>query len=130
MSPTLELWGAIVARLKTSVTALGGRVYDSVPAAATFPYLSLGGTWEVQADAECIGAREIGIRLDVWSRAVGSAEARAIADVVVRDLHEAEIELTQNALAMLEHRRTDVMRDPDGLTSHAAIELAAVVETP
>lgn len=130
-SPSLELWGAVVAALKgdAAVAALvGDRVYDRVPVDAPFPYLSIGDTWETEDDADCLDAVEIGLRVDAWSRTVGGAEVRRIADAVRRALHNAELTLIENAIVMIEHRRTDTLRDPDGLTQHASIELSATVE--
>ena len=132
MSPLLELVGAIVPRLKGdgAVSALvAERILDRVPLSAVFPYASFGSAWEIQDDAECIGGVEIGFRIDVWSRAVGLAETSRIANAVRRALHNAEMNLAENALVMIEHRRTDTMRDPDGLTTHAALEFMAVIET-
>lgn len=128
MSPSLELWGAVVMAIRAVLPDVG--VYDLVPPNAAFPYVSLGSTWETQDDAECIQAVELGMRIDVWSRSIGSAEARRIADTIRSSLHDAEIELAENALALIEHKRTDTMRDPDGITTHVAIEIAAVIETP
>ena len=58
------------------------------------------------------------------------AEARGIAHRLRSILHQAEVDLPEGALAMLEYRRSDAMRDPDGLTSHAILEFRALVETP
>ncbi len=132
MSPSLELQGAVVAALKGNATLaalIGDRVFDNVPTDAPYPYVSLGASWETPDDAECIDGMDVGFRIDVWSRAIGFAEARRIGDVVRRALHNADLSLSENALVMIQHERTDVMRDPDGLTSHVAIEFSAVVET-
>jgi len=129
VSPSLELQGAVVVALKASLVDLAGdRVYDSIPTSAVFPYVSFGASWEAPDDAECIDAVAIGFRVDVWSRATGFAEVRRIADAVRRALHNADLSLSENALVMIQHERTDTMRDPDGLTSHAALEFSATVE--
>lgn len=130
-SATLELQGAIVTRLKAvaAVTALiGQRVYDAVPASPTFPYVSFGPSDEIKDDAECIRANEVTMQLDGWSRAVGFPEVRRVVAEVVEALDGEELALTDNALLLLEHRTTRFFRDPDGLTSHAAIEFRAIVE--
>ena len=132
IGPLNALMGAVVPLLKADPALsemIGQRVYDTIPEKAPFPYLSLGSAWETQDDADCLAAVTVGFRIDVWSRAVGFPEARAIAHLVRAVLHEAEIDIPDGALAMLEHRRTDTMRDPDGMTAHAAIEFQAVIET-
>lgn len=131
MSPVLELQGAVVAALKSyaPLTAIvGARIYDEVPTSAAFPYVSLGPTNEVQVDADCIAASEITIQIDVWSRANGAPESLRIAHEV--SLALADLSLTINALSSIEHRNTRRFRDPDGITNHAVVEMAAVVEQP
>lgn len=109
---------------------IGPRVYDHVPDPdlAPYPYVSIGTAWETQDDADCLASVEIGFRLDVWSRAIGFPEARAIAHRLRSLLHDVEFDLSEGALAMLEHRRTDTMRDADGLTNHVSVEFSAVIE--
>lgn len=130
-SASLEMQGAIVARLKASpaVTALiGARVYDTIPTPVQFPYVSFGPSDELADNADCIAADEITFQIDAWSRATGFPEVRKIAAAVRAALHEHEFDLTDNAFVSFEHRTTRVFRDPDGLTSHAAIEFRAIVE--
>lgn len=132
-SPTLELQGAIVTRLKAqpAVTALiGQRIYDDVPAQPVFPYVSFGPSDELTEDAECIEGFEISMQIDVWSRSVGFPEARQIADAVRQALHGYEFNLTSNALVTFQHRITRMFRDPDGLTNHAALTFAGFAEQP
>jgi hypothetical protein len=130
----LELQGAIVSRLKAypSLTAMiGQRVYDEVPPSAEFPYVSLGPTDEIQNDAECIDASDIGIQIDVWSRATtGKPEMLRIAQEVKSALHLYETSLPSAALALLEHQITRGLVDPDGITKHAAMQFIATVEQP
>jgi hypothetical protein len=128
-SPTLELTGAIVAALKSANVA-EGRVYDQVPSGVVFPYVSIGPSDEIRADADCIDASEINIQIDVWSRAPGYPEALRIAEAVKLAIDDLAVELTNNALVMIEHQITRKLRDPDGLTSHAAVSFTAVVEQP
>lgn len=132
-SPSLELQGAIVTKLKATpaVTALiGTRIYDSVPSTATFPYVSIGPEQTLADDADCITGFEIFMQLDAWSRATGSPEVKRIAEAVRDALHDFELPLTDNALVSFRHRQTRVLKDPDGLTAHAALEFVALVEQP
>lgn len=129
----LELQGAIINRLKAdpAVTALvAGRVYDSVPQGAPFPYITYGPSDVLQDDADCIVAFDIDVQIDVWSRAVGFPEAKKIAGAVRAALHQVDLVLPTNALVFLEHRQTSMRRDPDGLTSHGLISLNSVIEQP
>ena len=131
-SPVLELQGAIVARLKANaaVSALiGPRVYDAVPDNPAFPYVSFGPADEISDDVDCVDGFEITMQIDCWSRSVGFPEVRRISDAV-RAALKAEMTIANNALVYFEHRITRVFRDPDGLTSHAAISFQAFAEQP
>lgn len=135
-SPTYELQGAIVQRLKNDPALsamIGGRIYDQVPrengqVSAQFPYVSLGPTDEVSDDAECVTGFEVSIQIDVWSRATGFPECRQIIDLVRRALLNEELELSDNSLVDFTHRMTQTLRDQDGLTSHGVMNFVAVVE--
>lgn len=132
-SPSLELQAAIVKRLKSvaDVTALiSSRVYDRVPTGPTFPYVSVGPKQILFDDIGCQTGFEIFIQLDAWSRSPGFQEAERIAETVRAALHRYDFSLTDNALVSFEHLQTRVLRDPDGLTSHAVIEFVALVEQP
>lgn len=140
-SPTLELQAPIIQRLKadTATAALAGaRVYDFVPTEAkriadtgkAWPYVAMGPSDETSDDAECITGFDISIQIDCWSRAVGFVEVRQLSDAIRESIHGYEFELTTNALVYFEHRQTRIFRDPDGLTSHAAMTFAAFIEAP
>lgn len=131
--PSLELQGAIVARLKnvSAVQALiGTRIYDPVPIGATFPYVSLGPDDLISDDADCITGFEITVQIDVWSRQPGFKEAKQISDAVREALHDYDFNLSVNASVLFEHRITRNLRDPDGLTNHAVMTFTGFVEKP
>jgi hypothetical protein len=132
-NPELEIQGAIVTRLKadSAVAALvNGRVYDSVPSGATFPYITIGPVDSVDDDADCITGLLVAQQIDVWSRAVGTPEAKKIVDAVRAALHdqEAALPLASNGMAYFEHRNSRISRDPDGLTSHGVLSFEAAIQ--
>jgi hypothetical protein len=138
-SPSLELQGAIVSRLK-SVTAVTSiveqRIYDYVPRAqdggimAEFPFVAIASSDEVTEEADCIDGSIISIDLDCWSRDVGFPEVRRIAAAVRSALHNHDFNLAANAVVYFQHRQTRTLRDPDGLTSHAILTFEAFAELP
>lgn len=127
-SPVLELQAMMVARLKSEISAVAGRIYDAVPAAAMMPYVSVGSITASQEDADCITGTEIAFQWDVWD--TSSAVCMEIAEAVRSALHGYDAALTDNALVSIEHERTVRLRDPDGATIHAAVQFLALVETP
>ena len=132
-NPELEMQGAIVARLKADAavtTLVAGRIYDSVPANATFPYITLGPVDVIADDADCLTGLEVAQQIDCWSRAVGFPEVKKIVDAVRAALHDQEsaMPLASNGMAFFEHRNTRIVRDPDGLTSHGILGFEAAIE--
>lgn len=143
VAPDVELLAAVIARLKgdeTVASYVSDRVYDRVPETTdgkpkvTSPYISLGATTSTPSDVDCIDGEEISFQVDAWSwgdgEAYSSAEVRKIGRAIKRALHEAEFDLSSNALASLQHERSITTRAGDGVTNHAAVQFTAVVETP
>lgn len=133
-----EVQVAIVAALKgnSELSALiAGRVYDHVPrdpttkrVTAAFPYVSLGAEQDIPEFYDCIDAAEIVLQIDAWSRDPGFREVKRVADRVKKALHDAPITLADNALVYLAYDGRRIFRDPDGLTSQAAISFRIGVE--
>lgn len=127
----LELQGSIVARLKADATVaslINGRIYDSVPVGAAFPYVSIGPVDSNEDDADCITGLEVAQQIDCWSRATGFPECKKLVDAVRAALHGYEPDLASNAVVFFEHRSSRITRDPDGITSHGILGFEASIE--
>ena len=130
-SPDLELQGVIVSVLKSDpdmISLVQGRIYDRVPETRQFPYVSYGPSDDFEDDADCIEGSNLTVQLDAWSREVGFPEAKRICNAMRNALHNRDLQLTDNALVLIECRGVRVMRDPDGLTSHGIVEINAFIE--
>lgn len=133
--PALALQDAIRDKLLASATVtslVGTRIYDKVPPSPNgpaYPYISIGPVQILPDDAECIESFEVFQQIDVWSTKPGYPECKEIGGAVRRAIHRIDLALDGFALVEIEHRVTRYMRDPDGLTSHAAIEFRAMAET-
>ncbi|SMQ65870.1 Protein of unknown function [Devosia lucknowensis] len=143
MDATLELMMAAVMRLRATpeiVTYVGSRIYDRIPASSTgrwaaqFPFISNGPTIATPDDYDCLDGEEITIQFDIWSSGTGEAydtiQARKIASLVKRALHDAELSLATNALVSIEHVLTRHVPDPNPAMHHFAVQFRATVETP
>lgn len=132
--PSLLLQGAIVTALKadTAIRALCGappatRIYDAVPPAPTFPYVSVGDGQVLGDDTEdCGDGSEVNIQVDAWSRAVGYPEVKQIA-AAVRSALKAIPMLSGFTVSVVEFQQCQYLRDPDGLTRHAAIQFRYLI---
>lgn len=128
---SLELQKAIVARLKADagVTTLAtGGVHDQPPSGVTFPYVSIGPDQVIPDRADCYDGSEVVLQVDVWSREVGFPEAKRIAEAVRAALTDAPLALAGHRLVDIAFVESRTLRDPDGLTSHAALTFRALTE--
>jgi hypothetical protein len=126
--PSLAVQGAVVSALKTAGIA-DGRVYDIVPPSPTFPYVSLGPGDTVGDDNSCFAASEVTVQVDIWSRAVGWPEAKAIA-AAVRAALTVELTLTGFRNVVGEFVLSRFLDDPDGSTRHAAMQFRYLIDHP
>lgn len=127
--PTLELQGAIIARLKANaaVTALvGNRIADIPQSTWAKPYISIGPSNYVAELIDCIDGGEIMMQIDCWSESTTMKEIRDIADAVRRALRNWEPSLATNAIVTFDPWRTDFIRD--GAIKQASLRYTAIVE--
>jgi len=125
----LALQGALVATIKALGTAAGTRVYDTVPrntngdVTAALPFVSLGESDEIPVDEDYWDRTETTHQINVWSRAVGFPECKAIAYAIREALHEQNIAVSGQTLDRMRINTINYSRDPDGITSRARMVL-------
>lgn len=145
MEPTYELQLAALTKLRATTALVGlvdAKIFDRVPEKraggvtvpdVTSPYISFGPVTVLSDDADCIEGLEVTFQIDAWSwgkgEAYGSVEVRKIAGIVRKALHNAELTLTTNALVSITHELTQILRERDGVTNHAAIQFTAILDT-
>jgi Protein of unknown function (DUF3168) len=124
-------------RLDAGVMALADGVYDAVPPkpfkevklGGHNGYISFGSADVINEDAECLVESTHTVQIDCWSRQVGSVHCKRMVDAVYALLHDnSSLELSTNALLQIEVVLRQVMRDPDGLTTHGVIQVQAMIE--
>lgn len=136
MNVSEELQQYLYARLRTVsevATLAGGRVYDRVPSkngqvTAQFPYVSFGPANMIDDFADCVDGETHTIQLDVWSRAVGQIECKNIVDGIRKALTHSQPELAENAVVGVNIPICQIVRDPDGLTTHGIMQIEIMVE--
>lgn len=128
--PSHSIQKALVSRLKAQVAMVSSRVYDHTQTTVEFPYIQIGATQAVYDDATCIDGSTCYITLHIWSRAVGSVEARKISDQIAAALHEWTPDLSADGFAFSDGRlnSAQVTQDPDGITSHGILTFEAQTE--
>lgn len=127
--PGLALQGALVTALKaTGGVGTGARVYDDVPASPTFPYVQIGDDQVLGDDVECAELSEVFTRIHVWSRAVGFVETKTIAGAVRARIRATNFSLSGFTVKEVEFVQIQYLRDPDGQTRHAVIEIHFLIQ--
>lgn len=126
--PSLVLQGAVVALLKVAMPpVVGGRVFDAVPPSPGFPYVSVGDGQVLGDDTEdCGDGSEVNLQVDAWSRAVGYPEVKTIA-AAIRTALKTIPTLTGFVVSVVEFQQCVYLRDPDGLTRHAALQFRYLI---
>lgn len=131
IDPSLDLQEVIINTLKADpdvAVLVGQRIYDAVPGDAIFPYISYGTDVAISDDADCSRTYEVTVAIDVWSQAVGKPQMKRIVGAVRRALRGIEVQMADHRLLDLDHEVTRYLRDPDGITSHGAMEFVALVQ--
>jgi hypothetical protein len=119
---------ALIADAVLTLLLGGPKVYDDVPPAAAFPYVTLGearvADWSTGSEA----GEEHQLTLNAWSRQGGHREAHAIAGALLQALDDAPLPLADHRLVNLRFSIADIRREPDGRTYRAAVRFRAVTE--
>lgn len=129
---SLSLQKAIVAYLKADpvvVSLVGDRIYDAVPAGAAKPYISMGPFDVLTVSAEDYEGSEVTIQVDGWSEGPASVTIKRLGRAIRSALHEAQLVLDEDQrLAFIVVDIIRYMREPDGVTHHAAVTVRARTE--
>jgi len=129
--PSLELQAAIVTKLKADagvIAVVSTRVYDNIPASPTFPYISLGDTQVLPDKAECIDGVEIFFSIDAWARDQTFPMVKKISKAIVAALDDQPITVAGYDTIVFEINSINHLKDPDGLTRHAALSFRALIQ--
>jgi hypothetical protein len=128
---SLELQGAIVARLKADATLaaiIGTRVYDLPPAAPTFPYVTLGEDQTIPDRGDGYEGSDVSLTLHAWSKGTGFPEVKRMVAAIRASLTNAPLSLSGHRLVNIEFEDSRVLRDPDPAISHGVLTFLARTE--
>ena len=150
MIAALELQAGLVASLLADAelaALVDDRIHDGAPRATAFPSVTLGETGQAvapratafpsvtlgesgQADwsSDNEPGGQVQLALHVWSREIGKREAWTIIGHLMRLLHDAPLTLDEHALVTIRVTFAEVRLDPDGMTEHGVVRIAALIE--
>lgn len=112
----------------TAANVAGGRIYDRVPAKATFPYVTISDEQVVDYGDGCAEDMvEVFVDIHTWSRAVGKVETKALGAAVRAALKPAPL-IEGFAVILHEFQSARAFLDPDGLTTHGVLTFRYVLQ--
>lgn len=127
--PSLELQQVLIDTLKGNVgNAVGDRVLDEPPANPIFPYITLGQCQVLPDKADCIDGVAAYPVVDIWSQEKGFVELKTITKAVLALLDDQPLQVPGFAVVVFEFESVNYLRDPDGLTRHAAITFHSLIQ--
>ncbi len=121
--PSYAIQVAIVAALRALGTEAEARVYDTVPASAAFPYVSLGEGQMIPVDEDCGDPSETYLDIDIWTRDAGFPQTKRIAGAFRERLHHGDLSIAGHVLDLMEVQSVNYVRDPDGITRHGILSV-------
>lgn len=129
--PATALQQAVFAALAADAglaALVGDRIFDAVPRAATFPFVSFGAATAADWSTGTDTGSEHRLTVNIWSRAGGRQESWAIGARIDAALHDQPLALEDHGLVNLRRELAEVRLDPDGLTWHGVFRFRAVTE--
>ena len=123
-----SIYQALTASPEVVSLLSGERVYSNPPAAAQFPYITLGQTVNLDWSTGTEDGNEHSLTLHIWSRADSAAQVHEIIEALRVVLHNQPLSLDGHQLVNLRHEFNEVRLDPDGETMHGIVRYRAVTE--
>lgn len=123
------VYGALIS--SPALQALIGvpaRIYDVVPPAANFPYVTLGDVMVKAYDTKDQTGFEQSLTLHVWSRYRGRKELKQIIQTMYDVLHNATLTVTGANVVSCQFQSASTAQENDGLTLHGVLRYRVVVQ--
>lgn len=119
----------VIARIKAQVPDLGGRVFDQAARTTATPYVTLGPSYWLPDDADCIEGRLLSLQIDVWGKVIAKGELEDFTDDIASCLRGwSDVEaLTMHPITVTMVR---IMDDPDPDWVHGVLQIEVDVEGP
>ncbi len=123
------IYAALVADAQLNGVLAGGKVFDHVPRAAEYPFVSFGDFESSAMDGDAVPSELHRFELLIHSRAPGRAEASAVADRVAALLDGAPLALTGATLVFLRLSDTAVGASRDRTAYRVRMRFEALTES-
>jgi hypothetical protein len=124
---------AVYAALSSSAALQGMignpvRLYDVVPPAAAFPYVTLGDVSARDYDTKDRDGFEQMVVLHAWSRGRGRKELKNVMQAVYDILHRGDLGVTGADFVSCRFQSASTQQENDGLTLHGVMRFRIIVQ--
>ena len=103
-------------------------VFDFVPENTAFPYVKVGEETAVDNGTKTLQGNEHTLVIHTFSRYRGSKEIKEIMSLVYDVLHESSLTIS-GAMNNMRFEFSDIIKEPDGLTTHGVQRFRTFVLT-
>jgi len=116
-------------RIIAEVADVEGRVYDKTSEGDVYPNVTMGPSYWIREDVQCIGGKAWTVQVDIWHQKVDKGIAGDVTEAVDNALNGWA---DTSVLTMSPFRVTLVrqMDDPDGVSTHGVVQVETRVEMP
>ena len=114
-------------RIIEQVPDLGGRVYDKTSKDDPFPNATMGPSYWVRDDADCLEGKLWTGQIDVWDSNTNKGLVEDLVDLISAAL-QGYADTTEIAMQSFDVTLVRIMDDPDGVSVHGVIQVEVRVE--
>lgn len=105
------------------------RLYDHMPASATFPFVVFGAAHCTSYDSQFETGFETVVTLHIWSRYRGSKEVQDVAQAIYDNLHRASLSVAGQVFISCEFQSADVLPDSDGQSFQGIVRYSVLTQS-
>lgn len=120
------LYAHLVADPGVSISLGGARLYDEVPTAALYPYVTFGAATSSPLGEDSNASAAHRVTLNVWSQRRGSGQAKQVLSALAAALEESSLTMSGAVLVSLQVTEFECDWDQEDLLTKGSLTLRAV----
>lgn len=103
-------------------------IYDRVPDAADFPYVTVGSLRARDWSSKTHTGMEYTVQINVWSREGGRKESADIMGRIYTLLHDQPLTVEGQTLISIRFVSSDILLEKDGWSYHGILQFTALLQ--
>ena len=122
------VYNALIGNNPLTAKLGGNNIYDFVPEGTSFPYVKVGDQTMVDDGTKDKKGSDFTLIVHTFSRYRGSKEIKEIMSLIYDVLHESSLSVS-GASNNMRFEFSDIIKEPDGLTTHGVQRFRVFVLT-